>query len=178
MADQYDWTIRGRQPRNKGERRKRKIFLGYLEAFLEPVDMKSRFASSFWPHDLIPGDQRPPEGAGIEAMEQFRERINSACATVRSATVTWIEEGAALSALARGADPGDLVGASMVVTYVHDRGPLVLPGSDRVYEPSGKDVVLNVSDVVRVASDGMITDRWSGLSFADLHWQLEQNATL
>jgi len=24
----------------------------------------------------------------------------------------------------------------------------------------------------------MITDRWSGLSFAHLHWQLEQNATL
>jgi|SRR5450755_2664608 hypothetical protein len=59
---------------------------------------------------------------------------------------------APLSALPRGrrgpvyagprADPGDLVGASMVVTYVHDRGPLVLPGSDRVYEPTGKDLVL------------------------------------
>jgi Transposase len=132
----------------------------------------------FWPHDLLPGDQRPPEGAGIEAMEQFRERINSACTTVRSATVTWIEEDAALSMLAGGADPGDLVGASMVVTYVHDRGPLVLPGSDRVYEPTGKDLVLNVSDAVRIDSDGMITDRWSGLSFAHLHWQLELNATL
>jgi len=95
MADEYDWTIRGSQPRNEEERSKRKIFLGYLEALLEPVDMKSRFATSFWPHDLLPGDQRPPEGAGIEAMEQFRERINSACTTVRSATVTWIEEGAA-----------------------------------------------------------------------------------
>jgi len=105
-------------------------------------------------------------------------RINSACTTVRSATVTWIEDGAALSRLAGGADPGDLVGASMVVTYVHDRGPLVLPGSDRVYEPTGKDLVLNVSDAVRIDSDGMITDRWSGLSFAHLHWQLEQNATL
>ena len=73
MADEYDWTIRGSQPRNEEERRKRKIFLGYLEALLEPVDMKSRFATSFWPHDLLHGDQRPPEGAGIEAMEQFRE---------------------------------------------------------------------------------------------------------
>ncbi len=70
------------------------------------------------------------------------------------------------------------MGASMVVTYVHDGGPLVLPGSDRVYEPTGKDVVLNVSDAVRIDSDGMITDRWSGLSFAHLHWELEQNATL
>ena len=135
--------------------------------------MKSRFATSFWPHDLLPGDQRPPEGAGIEAMEQFRERINSACTTVRSATVTWIEHGAALSTLAGGADPGDLVGASMVVTFVHDRGPLVLPGSDRAYQPTGKDLVLNVSDAVGIDSDGMITDRWSGLSFARLHWQLE-----
>ena len=66
MADQYAWTIRGSQPRNEEERSKRKIFLGYLEALLEPVDMKSRFATSFWPHDLLPGDQRPPEGAGIE----------------------------------------------------------------------------------------------------------------
>ena len=178
MADEYAWTIRGSQPRNEEERSKRKIFLGYLEALLEPVDVKSRFATSFWPHDLLPGGQRPPEGAGIEAMEQFRERINSACATVRSATVAWIEHGAALSALAGGADPGDLVGASMVVTYVHDRGPLVLPGSDRVYEPTGKDLVLDGSDTVRIDSDGMITDRWSGLSFAHLHWQLEQNATL
>ena len=87
-------------------------------------------------------------------------------------------DGAALSMLARGADPGDLVGASMVVTYVHDRGPLVLPGSDRVYEPTGRDLVLDVSDAVRIDSDGMITERWSGLSFARLHWQLEQNATL
>jgi hypothetical protein len=169
MADEYDWTIRGSQPRNEEERRKRKIFLGYLEALLEPVDMK--------PHDLLPGDRRPPEGAGIEAMERFRERINSACTTVRSATVTWIEDGAALSMLAGGADPGDLVGASMVVTYVHDRGPLVLPDSGRVYEPTGKDLVLDGSDAVRIDSDGMITDRWSGLSFAHLHWQLEQNAT-
>jgi hypothetical protein len=74
--------------------------------------------------------------------------------------------------------PRALVGASMVVTYVHDRGPLVLPGSDRVYEPTGKDLVLNVSDAVRIDSDGMITDRWSGLSFAHLHWELKQNATL
>jgi hypothetical protein len=118
MADEYDWTIRGSQPRSEEERSKRKIFLGYLDALLEPVDMKSRFATSFWPHDLLPGDQRPPEGAGIEAMEQFRERINTACSTVRSATVTWIEDGAALSMQAGGADPGDLVGASMVVTYV------------------------------------------------------------
>ncbi len=176
MADEYAWTIRGSQPRNEEERRKRKIFLGYLEALLEPVDMKSRFATSFWPHDLLAGDQRPPEGAGIEAMEQFRERINSACTSVRSATVTWIEDGAALSMLAGGADPADLVGASMVVTYVHDRGPLVLPGSDRVYEPTGKDLVLDGSDAVRIDSDGIITDRWSGLSFAHLHWQLEQNA--
>ena len=108
--------------------------------------MKSRFAPSFWPHDLIPGDQRPPEGAGIEAMAQFREGINSACTTVRSATVTWIEDDAALSELAGDADPGDLVGASMVVTYVHDGGPLVLPGSDRVYEPCGKVVVVKVCD--------------------------------
>ena len=70
------------------------------------------------------------------------------------------------------------MGASIVVTYVHDRGPLVLPGSDRVYEPTGKDLVLNVSDAVHIDSDGTITDRWSGLSFAHLHWQLEQNATL
>jgi hypothetical protein len=91
--------------------------------------------------------------------------------------VTWIEDGAALSMLAGGADPGDLVGASMVVTYVHDRGPLVLPDSGRVYEPTGKDLVLDGSDAVRIDSDGMITDRWSGLSFAHLHWQLEQNAT-
>ena len=176
MAYQYDWIIRGSQPRNEEERRKRKIFLGYLDALLEPVDMKSRFATSFWPHDLLSGDQRPPEGAGIEAMEQFRERI-SACTTIRSATATWIEDGAALSMLAGGADPGDLVGASMVVTYVHDRGPLMLPGSGRVYEPTGKALVLNVSDAVRIDSDGMITDRWSGLSFAHPHWQLEQNAT-
>src|SRR5271165_3361660 len=39
MADEYAWTIRGSQPRNEEERRKRKIFLGYLEALLEPVDM-------------------------------------------------------------------------------------------------------------------------------------------
>lgn len=177
MADEYDWTIRGGQPRNEEERSKRKIFLGYLDALLEPVDMKSRFATSFWPHDLLPGDQRPPEGAGIEAMEQFRKRINSASTTVRSATVTWIEDGAALSTLAGGADPGDLVGASMVVTYVHDRGPLMLPGSGRVYEPTGKALVLNVSDALRIDSDGMITDRWSEQGFAHLHWQLEQNAT-
>jgi hypothetical protein len=178
MADQYDWTIRGSEPRNEEERRKRKLFLGYLQALLEPANMKSRFAPFFWPHDLIPGDQRPPEGAGIEAMAQFREDINSAWTTVRSATVTWFEDDAALSELAGGADPGDLVGASMVVTYVHDGGPLVLPGSDRVYEPSGKVVVVKVSDAVRIDSDGMVTDRWSRLSFADLHWQLEQNATL
>ena len=49
---------------------------------------------------------------------------------------------------------------------------------DRVYEPTGKDLVLNVSDAVRIDSDGMITDRWSGLSFAHLHWELEQNDTL
>ena len=55
MADEYAWTIRGSQPRNEEERSKRKIFLGYLEALLEPVDMKSRFATSFWPHDLLPG---------------------------------------------------------------------------------------------------------------------------
>jgi len=47
-----------------------------------------------------------------------------------------------------------------------------------VYEPTGKDLVFNVSDAVRIDSDGMITDRWSGLSFAHLHWELEQNATL
>jgi len=175
MADEYQWTIRGSEPRDEEEHRKRKIFLGYLEALLEPVDMKSRFAPSFWPHDLIPGDQRPPEGAGIEAIGQFRERLNSAC-TVRSATVTWIEDGATLSELAGGTDPGDLVGAIMVVTYVHDRGPLVLPGHDRVYEPSGKDVVVNASDAVRIDSHGMITDRWNWPSFTDLHWQLEQNA--
>jgi hypothetical protein len=69
------------------------------------VDMKSRFAARFWPHDLLPGDQRPPEGAGIEAMGQFRERINSACTTVRSATVTWIEDGAAGRIVDRGAQP-------------------------------------------------------------------------
>lgn len=175
MADEYAWTIRGSQPRNEEERGKRKLFLGYLEALLEPVDMKSRFTPSFWPHDLIPGDQRPPEGAGIEAIWQFRERINSAC-TVHSATATWIEDDADLSSLAGHADPGDLVGATMVVTYVHDRGPLVLPGSDRVYEPSGKNVVVNVSDAVRIDSDGMITDRWNRMSYTDLHWQLEQNA--
>ncbi len=43
-------------------------------------------------------------------------------------------------------------------------------------EPTGKDLVLDGSDAVRIDSDGMITDRWSGLSFAHLHWQLEQNA--
>ena len=61
MADEYAWTIRGSQPRNEEERSKRRIFLGYLEALLEPVDMKSRFATSFWPHDLLPGGQRPPD---------------------------------------------------------------------------------------------------------------------
>ena len=48
----------------------------------------------------------------------------------------------------------------------------------QVYEPTGKDLVLDGSDAVRIDGDGMITDRWSGLSFAHLHWQLEQNATL
>ena len=178
MADEHDFSIQGSEPRSDEERRKRELFLRFLEAVLKPVEMKSRFAPGFWPHDLIPGDQRPPDGAGIEAMRQLREGINSAWPTVRSATGTWIEDEAALSELAGGADPGDLVGASMVVTYVHDGGPLVLPGSDRVYEPSGKDVVVNVSDAVRIDSSGMITDRWNRLSFADLHRQLEQNATL
>ena len=56
-------------------------------------------------------------------------------------------------------------------------GPLVLPGSDRVYEPSRKDVMVNVSDAVRTDSGGMITDRWNRLSFAGLHRQLERNAS-
>ena len=63
-------------------------------------------------------------------------------------------------------------------TYVHDGGPLVLPRSDRVYEPCGKVVVVKVSDAARIDRDGMITDRWSRLSFAELHWQLERNAAL
>ena len=64
MADEYAWTIRGSQPRNEEERSKRKIFLGYLEALLEPVDMKSRFATSFWPHDLLTAISARPKARG------------------------------------------------------------------------------------------------------------------
>ena len=42
---------------------------------------------------------------------------------------------------------------------------------------AGRSQSCDVTDAVRIDSDGMITDRWSGLSFAHLHWQLEQNAT-
>jgi hypothetical protein len=172
-----DFAVHGSESRSKEELRKRELFLGFLEAVLNPVETKSRFAPGFWPHDLFPGDQRPPDGAGIEALWQFRERINSAFTTVRSVTATWIENEAALSELAGGADPGDLVGASMVVTYVHDGGPLALPGSDRVYAPSGKEVVVEESGAVRIGSDGMITDRWNRPNLADLRRQLERNAS-
>ena len=70
MADEYAWTIRGSQPRNEEERRKRKIFLDYLELSWSPWN-GAPFETRFWPHDSLPGGQRPPEGAGIEAMEQF-----------------------------------------------------------------------------------------------------------
>ncbi len=147
--------------------------------------MESRFAPDFWPHDLIPGDQRPPAGVGMEAMRGFREIINSAFTTVRSVEGTWIEDGTELSEVAGGADPGDLVGASMVTTYVHVGGPLTLPGvavsehavdeAALVYEPSGEDVIVEVADVVRVDNHGRITDRWNRISMEDFIRQLDQN---
>ena len=90
-------------------------------------------------------------------MRGFRETINSAFTTVRSVEGAWIDDDTELSAVAGGADPRDLVGASMVVTYVHDGGPLTLPGvavgehaveeAALVYEPSGKHVIVEVADV-------------------------------
>jgi hypothetical protein len=94
------------------------------------------FAPDFWPHDLIPGDQRPAAGAGIEAMTGFRAGINSAF-TLRSGTGTWIEDDAELSELAAGAEPGAIVGAKTILTYLHDGGPVMLPRSDHGYEPTG-----------------------------------------
>jgi hypothetical protein len=175
MTEEHGISIRGNEPRSDVERRKRELFLGYLGAALRPEEMKSRFAPGFWPHDLIPGDQRPPESAGTEAMTRFREVINGAFPTVRSGTGTWIEDDAELSELAGGAEPGDLVGASMVVTYVHEGGPLTLPGVDRVYEPSGNDVVVEVADVVRVDNDGKVTDRWNRFNWPEFIRQLGQN---
>ena len=178
-------SIQGSEPRSAAERRKRELFLDFLDTVLNPKEMESRFAPDFWPHDLIPGDQRPPVGVGIEAMSRFREIINSAFTTVRSFTGTWIEDDAELSELAGGADPRDLVGASMVTTYVHDGGPLTLPGvavgehavdeAGPVYQPSGKDVIVEVADVLRIHRDGQVTDRWNRISMEDFIRQLDQN---
>lgn len=185
VTPEHGFSIQGSEPRSAAERKKRELFLGYLDAVLNPKEMESRFAPDFWPHDLIPGDQRPPVGVGTQAMSGFRETINSAFTTVRSAGGAWIEDDTALSEVAGGADPGDLVGARMVVTYVHDGGPLTLPGvavgehavaeAALVYEPSGKDVIVEVADVMRVDDDGLVTDRWNRISMEDFIRQLDQN---
>lgn len=113
LTPEQSLSIQGSEPRSAAKRKKRELFLGFLDAVLNPKEMESRFAPDFLPHDLIPGDQRPPAGVGIEAMRGFREIINSAFTTVRSVEGTWIEDGTELSEVAGGADPGDLVGASM-----------------------------------------------------------------
>lgn len=117
MMDAHGIFIEGSEPRSDKERRQRELFLGYCGALLNPEQMASWFAPDFWPHDLIPGDQPPPEGTGNAAMKGFRKSINSAL-TLRSGTGTWIEDDAELSELAGGADPGDLVGAKTTLTYV------------------------------------------------------------
>jgi hypothetical protein len=185
VTPEHGFSVQGSEPGSPAERKKRELFLGYLDAVLNPKEMASRFAPDFWPHDLIPGDQRPPAGVGTEAMRGFRETINSAFTTVRSVEGTWIEDDTELSAVAGGADPRDLVGASMVVTYVHDGGPLTLPGvavgehavaeAALVYEPSGKDVIVEVADVMRADDDGRVTDRWNRISMEDFIRQLDQN---
>lgn len=172
--DEQGFAIAGREPRSDGERRLRELFLAYCGALVSPEGMASVFAPDFWPHDLIPGDRRPPAGVGTEAMMGFRAGINSAF-TLRSGTGTWIEDDAELSELAAGTAPGDIVGARTVLTYVHDGGPVMLPGSDRGYEPTGREVIVEVDEAVRFNDDGLATDRWNRLDLADLHRQLEQN---
>jgi hypothetical protein len=138
--DEQGSAITGNEPRSAGDRRLRELFLAYCGALVSPEGMASVFAPDFWPHDLIPGDHRPPEGVGTEAMMGFRAGINSAF-TLRSGTGTWIEDDAELSELAAGAEPGAIVGAKTILTYVHDGGPVMLPGSDHGYEPTGREVV-------------------------------------
>jgi hypothetical protein len=174
MMDEQGFAIAGREPRSAAERRLRELFLAYCGALVSPEGMASVLAPDFWPHDLIPGDHRPPAGAGTEAMMGFRAGINSAF-TLRSGTGTWIQDDAALSELTPGAEPGAIVGAKTILTYVHDGGPVMLPGSDHGYEPTGREVIVEVDEAVRFNGDGQATDRWNRLDLADLHRQLEQN---
>ena len=44
-----------------------------------------------------------------------------------------------------------------------------------VYEPSGKDVIVEVADVMRADKDGRIADRWNRISMEDFIGQLDQN---
>jgi len=58
-----------------------------------------------------------------------------------------------LSELAAGAEPGAIVGANTILTYAHD-GPVMLSGSDHGYEPTGREVVVEVDEAVRCNGDG------------------------
>jgi len=175
MTTGHDISIHGSEPRSEEERRNREYFLAYLDAVLHEEKMQSQFTQDFWPHDLIPGPHRPPLGIGLEAMRGFREVINGAFTTVRSMSLTWIDDDTELSELAGGAAPGDLAGARLVVVYVHDGRPVTLPGSARAYEATGKDVTVEVADVARFNRDGRTTDRWNQISIPDLIRQLEEN---
>ena len=66
VTPEQNISIQGSEPRSAAERRKRELFVGYLAAVWNPKEMESRFAPDFWPHDLIPGDQRPPAGVGTQ----------------------------------------------------------------------------------------------------------------
>jgi len=175
-------SIQGSEPRSTAEHRKRELFLGYLDAIWNQKEMESRFAPDFWPHDLIQGDQRPPVGVGIEAMRGFHETINSAFTAVRPVAAAWIEDDAELSEVGEGSDTLDLVGARMIIKYVHDRAPFTLPDvamgeTGRVYEPSDREVIIEVTHVMRVDNDGRVTDGWNRISMEEIIRQLNQNLT-
>ena len=172
--DEQGFAITGNEPRSAGERRLTELVLAYGGAPVTPHGTASLSAPALGPHDLLPGEHPPPDGAGTEAMTGFRAGINSAF-TLRSGTGTWIEDDAELSTLAAGAEPGAIVGAKTILTYLHDGGPVMLPGSDHGYEPTGREVIVEVDEAVRFNGDGQATDRWNRLDLADLHRQLEQN---
>jgi hypothetical protein len=46
-----------------------------------------------------------------------------------------------------------------------------------VYRRSGKGIVVEVSDAVRIDGEGLVADRSNRLSFVHVHWGLEQNAS-
>lgn len=155
---------------------RRYLYLGSMMmalAYPEAAEAR-RFQPDYWPHDLISGSEPPSAGEGVrQLLELHQQRLGAL--TLRSVDGVWVDGADELKLVAKTGDTKGMIGAAMVITYTHDKGPITLPNSDRSFDPTGRDVTLETLNVIKF-DGGLVAESWDQSIAIDLLLeQFEQN---